>query len=671
VRIRFAYLVVLASTGCGAAPLGPAVHAEDETPEQGSPAVEIPQIGAGRDFACALFEDHLSCVGNVPTSGDDTVPSARYEVRADLLAVGNATYCVAHTGEQVVRCHGAFYLDPGDRYDEWYEECHGDEECVAEAEARWTSEPLELHTRTPLLDLEAFADRLCAVSEGELTCWDLTEEDPRATDVSHDRVEGAADVEVGMGMMCLRTDRGAVSCREDWGDELDELTPIEALPSVERIAVEGSFACGWSAYGSAYCWGEYIWPLADELEEAVEVSLYSAARIEQLDGIRELSAGSDALTYFCAIDRGALRCYGAENTGAVLGPTVEGHTEETPIDPGVAGAVHVATGATHACAIDARARLFCWGRADEGALGLERRRTSFGVVEVESVRAYEIAAFGDRSCARTAEGWECWGSTPSGETAPRLPWERQQTSIPRHGRPLHFRGALCTTEGGSLFCGPAREERAPAFRALATTSGCFANERGAVVCVDGNARTELAGVSDVIALAGDSIDLYALSRAGSLEIFRKREGTWQRGDAVDVGRDVEEIAHCIGRTCVRERDGSVRCRLRAGAGFSPLAIPPAAQLVSGVAHICARTRDGEVYCWGSNTNGRLGVAPDASGDVHRVGGLANVVEISAGSSHTCARTTEARVFCWGEDVDGQLGARPSWWNETPVEMELP
>ncbi|MFW6086783.1 MAG: hypothetical protein ACODAG_06225 [Myxococcota bacterium] len=87
-----------------------------------------------------------------------------------------------------------------------------------------------------------------------------------------------------------------------------------------------------------------------------------------------------------------------------------------------------------------------------------------------------------------------------------------------------------------------------------------------------------------------------------------------------------------------------------------------AQLTAGNAHTCALLESGEVYCWGGNSDGRLGYGHTqnigdnesvASAGAVDVGG--SVVQISAGSQHTCALLNEGNVRCWGDGEWGALG----------------
>src|SRR5204863_3277907 len=78
---------------------------------------------------------------------------------------------------------------------------------------------------------------------------------------------------------------------------------------------------------------------------------------------------------------------------------------------------------------------------------------------------------------------------------------------------------------------------------------------------------------------------------------------------------------------------------------------------AGMQHTCALRVDGNVFCWGDNSQLQLGrfLQPGSPVAGDAVVGLSNVVAIAAGGNHTCALTSNARVKCWGANDRGQLG----------------
>jgi alpha-tubulin suppressor-like RCC1 family protein len=99
----------------------------------------------------------------------------------------------------------------------------------------------------------------------------------------------------------------------------------------------------------------------------------------------------------------------------------------------------------------------------------------------------------------------------------------------------------------------------------------------------------------------------------------------------------------------------------AQAALSALSGKTVAQVSAGSWHTCAVTTDGLLACWGDNTHGQLG---NGSVDDRTVPGLVTLAgplvgkeftQVSAGTSHTCAVTTDGELACWGLQTDGRLG----------------
>ena len=89
------------------------------------------------------------------------------------------------------------------------------------------------------------------------------------------------------------------------------------------------------------------------------------------------------------------------------------------------------------------------------------------------------------------------------------------------------------------------------------------------------------------------------------------------------------------------------------------------QLAVGDQHNCAVLEGGTVRCWGLNFEGNvLGYGnignvgddeiPSSVGDVF-FGKNTFIAQVSAGFTHTCALSTADEVFCWGNNENGKLG----------------
>ena len=85
---------------------------------------------------------------------------------------------------------------------------------------------------------------------------------------------------------------------------------------------------------------------------------------------------------------------------------------------------------------------------------------------------------------------------------------------------------------------------------------------------------------------------------------------------------------------------------------------------------CGVSREGKLYCWGSNSAFALGagssvsqsptpVAVAVAGDLH-------FKQVSVSGTHACAVTLAGRVYCWGPNSSGQLGTGNTTWAQTPV-----
>lgn len=95
---------------------------------------------------------------------------------------------------------------------------------------------------------------------------------------------------------------------------------------------------------------------------------------------------------------------------------------------------------------------------------------------------------------------------------------------------------------------------------------------------------------------------------------------------------------------------------RARATRVPDSAGPWRSLAGGSRHTCGVRADGSLWCWGVNVHGQLGVGDtDDRSAPTRVGADADWQEVVCGGLHTCARRDDGAVWCWGANPVGQLG----------------
>lgn len=323
------------------------------------------------------------------------------------------------------------------------------------------------------LELASGGHRTCAIeSGGEVSCWDAASAPQRV-----DGLPSMTRIAVGDAHACGSTGDGDVWC---WGDNsLGQLSdgttrphakPLRVqLPGAAReLSAHGAKTCALLLDGRVACWGSH----ANRMTECGVSSHYAKPRpvskpvvVEGVSAAVRLAVGA---SHACIIDeRREVVCWGKNNWGQATG-VVSGDLGPTTV-PGVVGATDVSAGAVFSCAVDGESVVHCWG-IHLCPTGSHRCTQEAGALfgGVRSVRN----GGGCNLCAVQVDGRvACWGANGVGQGGQRGPGvlrepiavaglgEVERVAVGRdHGCALDRDGAVWCW-GGEHGWMPARIER--------------------------------------------------------------------------------------------------------------------------------------------------------------------------------------------------------------------
>jgi alpha-tubulin suppressor-like RCC1 family protein len=341
---------------------------------------------------------------------------------------------------------------------------------------------------------------------------------------------------------------------------------------------------------------------------------------------------------------------------------------ELDAGPPLGPIVSVEAGEGRTCAIDRDGALYCWGRADFGALGVG---TSTGDVRtptrVEGTWQ-QVSLFGDHACALDSLGRaHCWGRGDRGAlgVGTGLGYD---TPVPVSGGPWQAIAVgsvfSCAIDGaGDQWCwgnlGPGGSPFTPApipdLPAVATLDcgdryGCSIATSGITLC------------------SGESHD----------NVLGRHADWWDQ----PVSTDGTAVAIAAGwqHTCVLDAGGAARCWGSAAEyavghpGGEPGLVEGAyswTDISVGRLFTCGVTSERDVRCFGRNDAGQLGQGDTAPHPMAIVRvNLPPATDVAAGEHHACA-VANGDLYCWGRNEDGQLGLGDSADRSIPTRVTFP
>jgi alpha-tubulin suppressor-like RCC1 family protein len=200
--------------------------------------------------------------------------------------------------------------------------------------------------------------------------------------------------------------------------ERDEPTVLRSDVDFKAIACGGEQTCAIGEDDRLYCWGDNFEGQGGQNDAAGSPDLLVPTRVDLPPGIAQVSVGQG---HVCALSStGTIYCWG-RNTKAQLGLGRGAELQIRKPTPHAGGATYAAVAAAqvHSCAVRKDRRLFCWGDSVDGLLGLgpDASGLVYDPTQVGSFTDYQsVQANWFHSCALRAGGalW-CWGRNQEGQ----------------------------------------------------------------------------------------------------------------------------------------------------------------------------------------------------------------------------------------------------------------
>jgi alpha-tubulin suppressor-like RCC1 family protein len=410
--------------------------------------------------------------------------------------------------------------------------------------------------------------------------------------------------------------------------------PCENSSNCEHDGLQGMCeATGYCSFPDTKCSGSYRRYGTNSPKELANQCLPAAPGG---DCVAQVSNGGE---HTCVLKKDhTVWCWGSNETGQ-LGT---GDFTSSPVPvmvqnlPAGDDVEHVSAGESHTCVITSAGKVYCWGSNATGQLGavVGGDPTVMPLVPVDNSPApvqvvfdnpddyaVQIAAGADHTCATTKDGdAHCWGANGYGQLGTG---DKDELPIPGEVSGLEHVAEIV----------PGDEHT------------CAITDDGRIFCFGSNKLGQAGLGPDVI----ESLNPVQITKVTSAK-------------KVVAGDE---------HTCLVRADQTVWCWGYNASGsvgngsdrdvYDPLQVSRGATVVTGSTsfHTCAlvKSNGGELWCWGANENGQVGVPPSKAIVLSptRSALPAATTRIAVGTYHSCAVTVDGSLWCWGANSFGQLG----------------
>ena len=303
----------------------------------------------------------------------------------------------------------------------------------------------------------------------------------------------------------------------------------------------------------------------------------------------------------------------------------------------------IAAGAKHSLAINKAGELYAWGNNDDGQLGDGTFSNRNSPVKIGTATNWKSIAAGARHSLAInkaselyAWGWNHYGQLGDGTFSNR-------NSPVKIGTATNWK-SIAAGDSHSLAISKAGE--------LHAWGANFKGQLGNGTSYDRHIPTKIGTATNWKSIAGGAIHSLAINKAGELHAWG--------------GNTKGQVGYGTPGTLAKQE--------------SPVKIGTATNwksIAAGANHSLATNKAGELYAWGENTKGQLGLGHDMTSiqeSPAKIGTVKNWKSIAVGAinNHSLAISKAGELYAWGEDTNGRLGDGGTNENKTiPVKIQSP
>jgi alpha-tubulin suppressor-like RCC1 family protein len=360
-----------------------------------------------------------------------------------------------------------------------------------------------------------------------------------------------------------------------------------------QVAAGFDFSCGRRASGRVYCWGDNG---SSQLGATTSQTCYSGQLIPCSDRPVAVSGG---------------RVYSS-----------------------------ISAGRSFVCGIEPSGSVSCWGKNDKAQLGIGALSTSEATPTTLSAMANGTAlkfstltTGGFHACGivQSTQKAVCWGSNSIGQLGDGNPGYYSFNPL-QQTKPVDVSG---NTSWGSLAAGKEHT--------------CGVTVAGIGMCWGSNYYGEL-GI-------GPSYSVMDVPTQMNFMISPALTHTISGPDAYGTCFfQPGPIAFCDGAN-IRGQAGIGQATQNVGQPSKVWGSTIFLSMALGTQHACGTDNYNHLFCWGDNTDGQIGIHWNQQYFLNHPQqvGTATFTGVTSGGNHSCAVNQIGQVYCWGKNHRGQLG----------------